>query len=373
MRSRTLWSLLVVSVSALALSLSAFLGVATYRQLHQPDVVYAQTPSLANMPITDSTVPNVVAKANGAVVEITDQVPSLTPFGPVNQEFLGSGFIISPDGYIITNQHVINNANHIMVKIWDRPLPVPAHVVGADYNLDLALLKVDVPGPLPYLTFANPSSIRVGQFAVAIGNPEALYHTVTLGIVSAEGRPIQAGSESGSSVRQYYNLIQTDAAINPGNSGGPLLNLAGQVIGVNTATSTSGQGLGFAIPVSTVLHALPYLKEGKQVPEPWLGVGIADVTSQLASQLGLPEPRGALVEQVWPHSPAARAGIRPGDVVLQFGSTPIYTADDLINAVQSSQPGQTVTVQVWRHRSMLTLTVTVGQMPPRLQIPGGQG
>lgn len=286
--SRSVSTILTVSASLLALSGAAYVGTLTVQQWKAPSSAYAAPLSDQNSQvITGNTVPGVVARANPAVVQITDTAPAPSPTGSgsMSAEYLGSGFIISPKGFIITNDHVINQAKNIQVKLVGDPLPVPAKVVGKDYNLDLALLKVSAPHPLPTLSFASYRKIRIGQFAIAIGNPEALSHSVTFGIISAEDRAIQAGNSSGTQVRQYYNMLQTDAAINPGNSGGPLLNLAGQVVGVNTAVSTSGQGLGFAIPVSTVRRALPYLEQGKVVPEPYLGVEVTDVTEQQAKKL----------------------------------------------------------------------------------------
>jgi S1-C subfamily serine protease len=367
-------TVLTVSVSLLALSGAAYLGTATVRQWSQPTSAYAAPLSdQLDQVISGNTIPNLVARANPAVVEITDTAPapSSTGSGTTSAEYLGSGFIISSSGYIVTNDHVINQAKDIRVKLVGTPLPVTAKVVGADYDLDLAVLKVSVHRSLPTLSLATYRSIRVGQYAVAIGNPEALSHSVTLGIISAEDRAIQAGNSAGTQVRQYYNMLQTDAAINPGNSGGPLLNLAGQVVGVNTAVSTEGEGLGFAIPVSTLRHALPYLEAGKTVPEPYLGVAITDTTQAQAAHLHMQADMGAYVDEVMAKSPAALAGVKVGEVITKFNGTPIYEDTDLLNAVQSTVPGEKVSLTVWNATGAHVLHVTMRQMPADFSVTGG--
>ncbi len=371
--SRRLSALLTVSVSLLALSGAAYLGTATVRQWSTPTSAYAAPLSdQLNQVISGATVPNLVARANPAVVEITDTAPapSATGTGTTSAQYLGSGFIIKSSGYIVTNDHVINQAKDIQVKLVGTPLPVPAKVVGTDYNLDLAILKVSVPRSLPTLSLGSYQQIRVGQYAIAIGNPEALSHSVTMGIISAENRPIQAGNSAGTQVRQYYNMLQTDAAINPGNSGGPLLNLAGQVVGVNTAVSTQGQDLGFAIPVSTLRHAIPYLEAGKTVPEPYLGVAITPTTSQQAKKLGMSVVMGAYVDAVQAKSPASLAGIKVGEVITKFNGTTIYQENDLLNAVQATEPGQAVAITVWNKAGSHVLHATMRQMPPQFSITG---
>jgi serine protease Do len=227
---------------------------------------------------------------------------------------------------------------------------------------------VSVGNNLPTLPLGNYQSIRIGQFAIAIGNPEALSHSVTFGIISAEDRAIQAGNESGSQIRQYYNMLQTDAAINPGNSGGPLLNLAGQVVGVNTAVSTSGENLGFAIPVSTLKRALPYLMKDEQAPEPWLGVEITDTTTGEAKKIHLNPVRGAYVVLVDKNSPAAKAGLKAGDVIIGFDGTPIYSSNGLLNAVQAKLPGDKVTIEVWNATGEHVLHAVLGQAPVHLVV-----
>lgn len=361
-------SLLVGSMSLLALSGAAYLGTLTVRNWTKPSSADAAPLSAANSAyLTGQTVPRVVAHANPAVVEITDTAPA-GPGTAATAQYLGSGFIVSKAGYIVTNDHVIYQAKNIQVKLVGHPLPVPAKVVGADFDLDLALLKVSVGNNLPTLPLGNYRSIKIGQFAVAIGNPEALNHSVTFGVISAEDRAIQAGSASGSQIRQYYNMLQTDAAINPGNSGGPLLNLAGQVVGVNTAVSTAGQSLGFAIPVSTLKRALPYLMKDQQAPDPWLGVEITDTTSGQAKKIHLSPVRGAYLAKVNKNSPAAKAGLKAGDVIIGFDGIPIYSSSGLLNAVQSKLPGDKVTIEVWNATGEHVLHAVLGQAPAHLVV-----
>ncbi len=362
MRPKVLLSVLGVALlSSLAtLGVSSVLGTPT----HVP-IVTAQ--SSQSVPITTSTIPDMVAQTNPAVVQInaiqTQTVQQSFGFGfgtapqTESSSVLGSGFIISSSGDIVTNDHVVNNAHDITVTVLGYSTPFKATVVGTDYNLDLALLKISAPKPLPYLTFANPSGIQIGQFVVAIGMPYGLSHTVTSGVVSALGRPLQIGN------RSYRDLLQTDAAINPGNSGGPLLNLQGQVVGVNTAVNTQGQGIGFAIPVNTVTQALPYLEQGKSEPEPWLGVAVEDVATAQYIPQGFTGGSGVLIDQVVSGGPAAKAGIQAGDVIEAFNGQPTPTTDNLIEDEYSVKVGQTVTLKLWHQGSIETIQVKMGNMP----------
>ncbi len=312
--------------------------------------------------ITTSTVPDMVAKVNPAVVQInatqTQTVQNF--FGQTQSQsvgMLGSGFLISSSGLIVTNDHVINNGHNIEVTVLGYANPFPAKVVGADYNLDLALLQIQAPKPLPYLTFASTSSTVIGEPVVAIGMPYGLSHTVTAGVVSQLGRPLQIQS------RMYRTLLQTDAAINPGNSGGPLLNYEGQVVGVNTAVSTQGQGIGFAIPSTEVTQALPYLQKGQSMPESWIGVSIVDIQSAPQVPQGYTAQDGVLVEQVISGSPAAKAGLQVGDVILAFNGKPTPTSNDLIADEVNAQVGQKVALTIWRNGSTFTVNVVLGAMP----------
>lgn len=332
-------------------------------------VAAAQSTSI---PITSNTIPNMVSQANPAVVQINatqvQQVQSQSTngffFGPQGNQpttqdvaVLGSGFVISSNGEIVTNDHVVNNAKNIKVTVLGYSNPFPATVVGTDYNLDLAVLKINAPKALPHLNFASSSAQRIGEWVVAIGMPYGLSHTVTAGVISATGRPLTIGN------RTYRDLLQTDAAINPGNSGGPLLNLEGQVVGVNTAVSTQGQGLGFAIPSQTVLSALPYLEQGKTPPVAWLGLGVTDVSAAPSQITGYTGSNGVLVLQVSPGGPAATAGVKAGDIILAFNGQPTDTADQLIEDEYNVKVGQTVVVKIWRHGTIKSFDIVMGAMP----------
>lgn len=353
-----------ISVAVLS-SLATIGGSSAITSFARPHVAYAQ--SSQPVVITSATIPQMVASANPAVVQInatqqqTVQVGSIfgSGGGSVTQNVgvLGSGFIVSSTGEIVTNDHVINNAHNIRVTVLGYKQTFPVKVLGTDYNLDLAVLKISAPKPLPYLTLANPSGLQIGQWVVAIGMPYGLSHTVTAGVVSALGRPLSIGS------RTYRNLLQTDAAINPGNSGGPLLDLNGHVVGVNTAVSTQGYGIGFAIPVQTVASAIPYLVNGQTPPEPWLGLGINDVSQYAGSIPGYSSQNGVLVVQVIKNGPAAKAGIRQGDIILDFNGQPTNTADQLIEDEYSTHVGQQVSLIIWRNGKTIHVSITLGTMP----------
>jgi len=268
------------------------------------------------------------------------------------QEMEGSGFIFRPDGYILTNDHVINGADSVTVTLAGQDKTYPATVVGTDYSLDLAVLKINDGDNLPVLTLGNSDQTRVGDWVIAIGNPYGLSHTVTVGVLSAKGRPITAGN------RSYSNLMQTDAAINPGNSGGPLINLAGQVIGINTAMVEQAQGLGFAIPINTAKDELNQLIN--HTPTPYLGVEVESVPQDVADQLNLPGNEGALVMAVEPNSPAAAAGLQEGDVIVSFNGRAVEGPDDLVAKVHGSAIGAQAALQVYRSGQEVTINVTIG-------------
>jgi Do/DeqQ family serine protease len=267
----------------------------------------------------------------------------------------GSGVIVDPNGYILTNNHVIENAAEITVRLSDGR-KFTATLVGRDPKTDLAVLKVDAPAPLPVAELGDSDGLRVGQWAIAIGNPFGLDRTVTVGIVSGTART-RVG------VATYESFIQTDASINPGNSGGPLLNLDGHVIGVNTAIVASGQGIGFAIPINQAKDVMRQLISKGRVVRGWLGVMIQDVTEDLAPGFGVKEKEGVLVANVMPGGPAEAAGVRIGDVIVEFGDAPIREAPDLQRRVASVTPGQPTEMKVIREGQQTTLRVTVGEMP----------
>ncbi len=266
---------------------------------------------------------------------------------------LGSGFIISKDGYIVTNYHVIAKADQIKVILEGGKESYPAKVIGTDPETDLALLKIDAKRSLPYLTFGDSDKVKPGEWVIAIGNPFGLDHTVTAGIISAKGRVIGAGP--------YDNFIQTDASINPGNSGGPLLNMKGEVIGINTAIVATGQGIGFAIPSNMAKKVIEQLKKYGKPKRGWLGVTIQDVDTKTAKALGLSKPAGALVASVIKGDPADKAGIKAGDVILAVNDKPIKNSRDLTRKIGSFAPGEKVKITLWHRGKIKNVWVVLGE------------
>ena len=272
------------------------------------------------------------------------------PTREFKQKSLGSGVIIDKEGYILTNNHVVEKASSIKVKLSDGK-EYDAKVIGKDAKTDIALIKVNVKNSLPVAVLGDSDKLDVGDWVVAIGNPYGLDHTVTAGIVSAKGRVIGQGP--------YDDFIQTDASINPGNSGGPLFNLRGEVIGINTAIISGGQGIGFAIPVNMAKALLPQLKTTGKVVRGWLGVVIQKVTPELAKSFGLKELEGALVSDVMEDSPAAKAGVKRGDVIVSFDGKPIKEMDQLPRIVAATQVGKKVRMKLIRDGSPLDADVTI--------------
>lgn len=266
---------------------------------------------------------------------------------------LGSGFVIdAKEGLIVTNNHVIDGADEILIKFVDNN-EIPAEVVGRDPLTDLALLKIDPnKEQLQEIKLGDSDLIEVGDWVVAIGNPFGLEWTVTAGIISAKGRELGEGP--------YDNFMQTDASINPGNSGGPLVNMKGEVVGINTAIIPSGQGLGFAIPVNMLKELLPKLKKG-EVKRGWLGIMLQEMDDKLAKTFGLDRPKGALVADVIKGDPADKAGIKAGDVILSIDGKEIENHKELINIVGSKSPGETVKLKVLRDGKILNISVKLGE------------
>jgi len=269
------------------------------------------------------------------------------------QQGVGSGFIMSKDGYILTNNHVVEEADQIKVKLADGK-ELDGKVIGRDPKTDLALIKVDAVPELQPLKLGNSDDLKVGNWVVAVGSPFGLEQTVTAGIVSAKGRVIGSGP--------YDNFIQTDASINPGNSGGPLIDLQGEVIGINTAIIASGQGIGFAIPINMAKEIAPQLQKRGHVTRGLLGVNIQDLTPELAKSLGLKESKGALVAQVVPGGPADKAGIEQGDVIVNFDGRPVADSKDLPRIVASTPVGKTVTLKLLRDGKGVERQAKVGEM-----------
>lgn len=277
------------------------------------------------------------------------------PDRELKQQSLGSGFIVDKDGYIITNNHVVEGAQEIKVKLTDGR-EFTAKVVGRDTKTDLALIKISsIFKDLPTLPLGDSDKMRVGDWVLAVGNPFGLEHTVTQGIISATGRVIGSGP--------YDNFLQTDAPINPGNSGGPLINITGEVIGINTAILASGQGIGFAIPASVAKVIIPQLKEKGKVVRGWIGVSIQSITPDLAQSLGLKDTKGALIADVVQNGPAASAGIKQGDVIISFDGKEISNTSDLSFRVSETAIGKTVPVTIIRNSKEFTLNMTIAEMP----------
>lgn len=337
----------------------------------------ATPPALGTIPesfagLAKKASPSVVNISAVKIVKGRGQMP--IPFGPndpfrdfferffkdqmprdFKQQSLGSGFIIDKDGFILTNNHVVEKADEIKVKLADER-EFPAKIIGRDAKTDLALIKIETEQSLSPLSLGDSDGLEVGDWVVAIGNPFGLGQTVTAGIVSAKYRHIGTGA--------YDNFIQTDASINPGNSGGPLLNRAGEVVGINSAIySQSGGsiGIGFAIPVNMARDLLPQLKKGK-VTRGWLGVVVQKITPELREKLNLKDERGALVADVTPGSPAEKAGIKRGDVIVAFDGKEIKDTNDLPYAVASTPVGKSANVEVIRKGQKKSLQVKIGEM-----------
>ena len=292
-----------------------------------------------------------------------DQNPFGEFFGPFGrfgkntperrQQGVGSGFIMSREGYILTNNHVVEDADQIKVKLAGGK-EFDGKIVGRDPKTDLALVKIAEDSDLQPLKLGNSDDLKVGSWVVAVGSPFGLEQTVTAGIVSAKGRVIGSGP--------YDNFIQTDASINPGNSGGPLINLQGEVVGINTAIIASGQGIGFAIPINMAKEIAPQLQKRGHVTRGLLGVSIQDMTPELAKSLGLKESKGALVSQVVPGGSAEKAGIEQGDVVVNFDGQPVGDSKELPRLVASTPVGKTVTVKLRRDGKEISRQAKIGEM-----------
>lgn len=321
-----------------------------------------QSPSVVNI----STVQNGRGKAtsNGFPMDPSDpafeifrrffpQAPGGGQQQPENRS-LGSGFIISGDGYVMTNAHVIEGADEVTVKLLDKR-EFRAKVIGADKRTDVALLKIEASG-LPAVRLGDSSQLKPGEWVVAIGSPFGFEHSVTAGIVSAKGRALPQ--------ENYVPFIQTDVAINPGNSGGPLFNLKGEVVGINSQIfSRSGgfMGISFAIPIDLAMDIQQQLRARGRATHGRMGVSIQEVTRDMAESFGLSKAGGALVNSVEPNGPAARAGIEPGDVILRFDGKPISASSDLPRWVGATRPGTRAQVDLWRKGQTRSVTVTIGE------------
>ena len=321
--------------------------------------------------LADKLMPSVVNISTTQTVRTTTnqfpfQFPPGSPFGEMFKDFerpterkassLGSGFIINTNGTVVTNNHVIAGADDIIVRVGDKEYK--AKVIGADPYMDIAVLRIETKDQFKPVSFGDSDKSRVGDWAVAIGNPFGLGGTVTAGIISARNRDIN--------LTRYDDFIQTDASINQGNSGGPLFNLKGEVIGINTAIIAPGQsgsiGIGFAIPANAASNVIDQLIKFGETKRGWLGVRIQEVTKEIAEVERLKKPQGALVASVGENSPADKAGIKAGDIILNFDGKKIDTMRTLPKVVASTEVGKSVELKIWRNKKLISKRLTLGRL-----------
>jgi len=284
--------------------------------------------------------------------DFVDRFFGNNPQREFKQRSLGSGFIIDQDGYIVTNNHVVEDANEIEIKLNDGK-SYAADIVGRDPSTDLALLKIEAKRNLPFAALGNSDDLKVGEWVVAIGSPFGLEHTVTAGIVSAKGRVIGSGP--------YDDFIQTDASINPGNSGGPLINMKGEVVGINTAIIAGGTGIGFAVPVNDAKEVIEQLKAKGEVTRGWLGVSIQDVSKEVSEYYQLKNKKGALVAEVFEGDPADLAGIKPGDIIIGVNNEKIESSRDLTSRIAAVSVGEIARIKVLRRGKTQTFKVKIAK------------
>jgi len=318
---------------------------------------WGPTPALAsgkdNVAVTPESIPDLVERLSPTVVNIsTARIVKDILGRDFNQRGLGSGFIISADGYIFTNNHVVDKADKIEVKLANGK-EYDAEIKGRDAATDLALIKITSPVKLPYARLGDSDRSRIGEWVFAIGNPLGLDHTVTAGIISAKGRTIGAGP--------YDNFIQTDASINPGNSGGPLCNLAGEVVGINTAIVAQAQGIGFAIPINMAKEILEDLKTSGKITRGWLGLTSQNITDDMRQNLKLKDRQGTLVGNVFTGDAADQAGIKIGDVILEVAGQTVNDDRELGQIVAKLHVGSKVNVKVFRNGKEITLPIVIAE------------
>jgi Do/DeqQ family serine protease len=282
--------------------------------------------------------------------------------GEFHQPGLGSGVIIDKRGYVLTNFHVIRGADAVTVRLSSKQ-EYRGRIVGTDPKTDLAIVRFEPDTPLTVATLGNSDSLRVGEWAIAIGNPFGLDQTVTVGVVSATGR-----ADVG--IASYENFIQTDASINPGNSGGPLVNLRGEVIGINTAIVATGQGIGFAIPANMVKRVTGQLIDRGRVTRGWLGVSLQPLTLELAQALGLKSAQGAIVARVQPGSPAAGIGLQANDVIVSFDGAPVEDYHHLQRLAADAEVGRSVKLEIVRDKERKTVDLKIAEAPDSASAPG---
>lgn len=331
-----------------------------------------QTASLNNL--GTNSIPQITKASSPAIVKIETKVKQTntsetrrnslqqgTKSGDTIENGIGSGFIFDANGYILTNEHVINGADEIDVYVQGYDTPFMATLLGSSYDLDLVVLKIQGDKAFPALKIGNSNDTEVGEWVVAIGNPYDFDYSVTTGVLSAKEREISIDDEKGT--RNYKHLLQTDTAINPGNSGGPLLNLNGEVIGINTAVNAEAQGMGFAIPASTISSVVDKLKNNETIPKdpaPYIGVALQNISDDMLQDLKINSTNGALVAEVQQGSPAFEAGIRQYDVILDVNGAAITRSADLTKAVQAAVVGDELQLKISRDGQTKNLTVEVG-------------
>jgi serine protease Do len=328
-------------------------------------------------PIAKKVLPAVVNIASSKTIRLSDQGQSPLFSDPFFRQFfgddwsripreqrqrsLGSGVIVNADGYILTNSHVVAGADEIKISMGDKR-EFKGRIVGSDPKTDIAVVKIEATG-LPTVSFSDSSKVQVGEFALAVGNPFGIGQTLTMGIISATGR-------GGLGIEDYEDFIQTDAAVNPGNSGGALVNVLGELVGINTAIVSGGgggnQGVGFAVPVNMARPVMEEIIKHGKVTRGWLGVSIQSVTAEIATAFGLAgQPRGALVGDVTPHSPAERAGLNKGDIILELNGTQVRDSQELRLKISMMAPGAMADLKLLRDRQERKITATLGESPTK--------
>jgi serine protease Do len=367
--ARAFVRLRIVSIIAAGATLIALLGNAHAAQAPDSfaDLAAKVTPAVVNVSSKHK-----VARTDNPAPDVPFDVPKGSPFEEFFKHFrekqgenggrpvtaLGSGFIIDPSGYVVTNNHVIDGASDIEVTL-SNGKDFPAKLIGTDQKTDLALLKIDSPTPLPAVPFGDSDGIRVGDWVMAVGNPFGLGGTVTAGIISARGRDLHSGP--------YDDFLQVDASINQGNSGGPTFDMAGEVIGINTAIASpngGSVGIGFAIPANEAKPVIAALREHGSIERGWLGVQIQEVTPDIAQATGLDKAEGALVADIQPNSPAAKSDLKRGDVIVGYDGKPVKELRDLTRLVADTPVGQNATLTIWRDGTKQSVSVQIAKLQP---------